>query len=251
MALVAIFYCLRFETSLFVASNDSQGFYSLVGRVGLYRRDQGTDRSKGKLFKILLSIYQLFALIAHISQTLEEKIALLYILCTMCKKRMYTGMPISSSFQFMRAATVRVRVRVTLRLAVYRQSVHLGDKPLETHDQNFYFPTERLRLYPYVTSSLPKRMSLSFTVAAGPCQRRHSQVHFTVSDSRLPQPGGPGPRIYIPQEQGDPVIPPGTGFPFRCLLRLGGGGGIRHCLHTGLSADDSSYTDFDDFYIVT
>jgi hypothetical protein len=30
----------------------------------------------------------------------------------------------------------------------------------------------------------------------------------------LPQPGGPGPRIYIPQEQGDPVIPPGTGFPF-------------------------------------
>jgi hypothetical protein len=36
--------------------------------------------------------------------------------------------------------------RVTLRLAVYRQSVHLGDNPLETHDQNFYFPTEHLRL---------------------------------------------------------------------------------------------------------
>jgi hypothetical protein len=34
------------------------------------------------------------------------------------------------------------RVRVTLRLAVYRQSVRLGDKPLETHDQNFYFPAE-------------------------------------------------------------------------------------------------------------
>jgi hypothetical protein len=28
-----------------------------------------------------------------------------------------------------------VRVRVTLRLAVYRQSVCLGDRPLETHDQ--------------------------------------------------------------------------------------------------------------------
>jgi hypothetical protein len=26
-------------------------------------------------------------------------------------------------------------VRVTLRLTVYRQSVHLGDKPLDTHDQ--------------------------------------------------------------------------------------------------------------------
>jgi hypothetical protein len=34
---------------------------------------------------------------------------------------------------------------------------------------------------------------------------------FTVS-LRLPQPGEPGSRIYIPQEQGGPVIPPGTGM---------------------------------------
>jgi hypothetical protein len=53
-------------------------------------------------------------------------------------------------------------------------------------------------------------MGLSFTIAAGPRQR--SPSHFTVSDSRLPQPGGPGPHIYIPQEQGGPVIPPGIGF---------------------------------------
>jgi hypothetical protein len=39
---------------------------------------------------------------------------------------------------------------------------------------------------------------------------------------RLPQPGGPGSRIYIPEEQGGPVIPPGTGFPFHRLLRLAG-----------------------------
>jgi hypothetical protein len=38
--------------------------------------------------------------------------------------------------------------------------------------------------------------------------------HILLSHLRLPQPGGPGPRIYIPQEQGGPVIPPGTGFPF-------------------------------------
>jgi hypothetical protein len=71
-------------------------------------------------------------------------------------------------------------------------------------------------------------MDPSFTIAAGPRQRSHSHVrvprdswsHFTVSDSRLPQPGGPGPRNYIPQEQGGPVIPPGTGFPFLRLLRL-------------------------------
>jgi hypothetical protein len=28
-----------------------------------------------------------------------------------------------------------LEVKVTLRLAVYRQSVRLGDRPLETHDQ--------------------------------------------------------------------------------------------------------------------
>jgi hypothetical protein len=69
-----------------------------------------------------------------------------------------------------------------------------------------------------------------FTTGASPRQGSHSRVrvprdswpHFTVSDSTVPQPGGPGPRIYIPKEQGSPVIPPGTGFPFRRLLRLAG-----------------------------
>jgi hypothetical protein len=51
---------------------------------------------------------------------------------------------------------------------------------------------------------------------------RDSWPYFTVSDSRIPKPGGPGPRIYIPREQGGPVIPPGTGFPFRHLLRVAG-----------------------------
>jgi hypothetical protein len=34
--------------------------------------------------------------------------------------------------------------------------------------------------------------------------------HTLLSYLRLPQPGGPGSRIYIPQEQGGLVIPPGT-----------------------------------------
>jgi hypothetical protein len=71
-----------------------------------------------------------------------------------------------------------------------------------------------------------ERMGLSFTIAAHPRQRSHSRVrvprdsrpYFTVSDSRLPQPGGPAPRIYIPQEDGGPVIHPSIGSPFRCLL---------------------------------
>jgi hypothetical protein len=46
--------------------------------------------------------------------------------------------------------------------------------------------------------------------------------HTLLSHLRLPQPGVPGSRIYIPQEQGGPVIPEGTGFPLRRLLRLAG-----------------------------
>jgi hypothetical protein len=44
--------------------------------------------------------------------------------------------------------------------------------------------------------------------------------HTLLSHLRLPQSGGPDSRIYIPQEQGYPVIPPGTGFSLRRLLRL-------------------------------
>jgi hypothetical protein len=43
-----------------------------------------------------------------------------------------------------------------------------------------------------------------------------------VSFASNPQPGGPSPCIYVPQWQGDPVVPPGTGLPFRRLLRLAG-----------------------------
>jgi hypothetical protein len=36
--------------------------------------------------------------------------------------------------------------------------------------------------------------------------------HALLSHLRLPKSGGPGSRIYIPQEQGSPVIPPSTGL---------------------------------------
>jgi hypothetical protein len=93
-----------------------------------------------------------------------------------------------------------------------------------------------------------ERTSLSFTTAVDPRQRSHSRVrvlrdslpYFTVSDSRLPQPGWSGPGIYIPQEKGDPVIPRGTDFPFRRLLRLEGyDGGIRNRLHARMSRNSS------------
>jgi hypothetical protein len=94
---------------------------------------------------------------------------------------------------------------------------------------DFYY-CQTVAVMPMWGALADERTRLSFTMAAGLRQRSHSRVrvprdswpYFTVSDSRLPQPGGPGPRIYIPQEQGGPVITPGTGFPFRRLLRLAG-----------------------------
>jgi hypothetical protein len=82
-------------------------------------------------------------------------------------------------------------------------------------------------------------MGLSFTVDAGPVSGPSPAGHmttFTVSDSRLSQPGGPGHHIYIPQGQGGPVIPPDTRFPFIASYDSQGyGGGIRVRLHTGLT----------------
>jgi hypothetical protein len=108
----------------------------------------------------------------------------------------------------------RVRVTVNLRLAVYSQSHPLNDKLLQTHQQNSIF---QMNTCGY---SLYGRLQLLLVLASTVILRCES--HFISSDSRLPQPGGPDPRIYFPQEQGGPIIPPGTGFPFRRLLRLAG-----------------------------
>jgi hypothetical protein len=51
---------------------------------------------------------------------------------------------------------VKVEFVVTLRLAVYRQSVRLGVKPLKTHDQSFFFQLNSCGNSPYVTSSLTR-----------------------------------------------------------------------------------------------
>jgi hypothetical protein len=75
-----------------------------------------------------------------------------------------------------------------------------------------------------------ERPGLSFTIYAGPCQRNHFRVKSrgTHDHILLPQirdslkPGELGTRIYIPQEQGGPFIPAGTGSPFRRLIRLAG-----------------------------
>jgi hypothetical protein len=93
----------------------------------------------------------------------------------------------------------------------------------------------------YVTSSLTRgwvcRLQLLLVLASAVILRsesRGTRAYFTLSDSRLSQPGGPGARIYIPQEQGGPVILPGTGIPFRRLLRLAASTPVTACSKVGV-----------------
>jgi hypothetical protein len=96
--------------------------------------------------------------------------------------------------------------------------------------QDLIFITVRQLQVCWCGAPSDEKMSLSFTIVAGPCQHSHSWVRipqdswpcFTVSDLKFPQPGGPGSCIYIHQEQGGPVELPGTVFPFCRLLRLRG-----------------------------
>jgi hypothetical protein len=60
------------------------------------------------------------------------------------------------------------------------------------------------------------------TAASLGFKSRRTHDHTLLSHMRLLQPGGPGPRIYLAQEQDDPVIPPANGFPFQRFLRLAG-----------------------------
>jgi hypothetical protein len=119
-----------------------------------------------------------------------------------------------------------VRSKSPLRPAVSRQT-SLGLKPHLGHKTRFLLLPDNCWLLMWNAVSY-ERASLSFTIDSVPSQRSHFRVfvhrdtwpHFTVSDSKLVRPGGPCPSIYIAQEQGGPVILPGTGFPFRHLLRL-------------------------------
>jgi hypothetical protein len=75
---------------------------------------------------------------------------------------------------------------------------------------------------PYVTSSLTRGwvchlqllLALVSTVISQVWVPRDSWPHFTDSDSRLPQPGGPGPCIYILPGTGWPSYTPRHWVPF-------------------------------------
>jgi hypothetical protein len=114
-----------------------------------------------------------------------------------------------------------------------RQSVGQSVLLSETRDQ-FFFLLEiffrQLRACYFVAPSLIRGrvcnvlllLVLTRSVPLG-SESRETQDHIFLSQIlRLPQPGGPGLRIYTPQEQGGQDIPSGTGVPFILLLRLAG-----------------------------
>jgi hypothetical protein len=117
-----------------------------------------------------------------------------------------------------------VRFRVTLRLAVYRHSVRLGGKPLETHNQSFF--SSKWTLAVIVLSD--ERMGLSFTIAAGPRQDSHSQVrvpwdswpNFTASDLRFPSLEGQVPVFIFPRNRVTQLYPKALGYDWLVTLVL-------------------------------
>jgi hypothetical protein len=110
------------------------------------------------------------------------------------------------------SVTVSNKVEVTLRLTV-GQSVCLGiERPCGTRDQ-ILLPVGML------LSEICGRMSVgrplwredgsaSCSVITQWSEPRRTHNRTLLSHLTRPQPGGPGSRIYIPQEQSGPVIPP-------------------------------------------
>jgi hypothetical protein len=92
----------------------------------------------------------------------------------------------------------------------------------------FLFCAWQLRVSWCVAPSLTRRRVCNLLVqfllglARAVTQSCRTHYHILLYYMRLPQPGRPDPRIYIPQEQGGPVIPPDTVYTFRRLLRLAG-----------------------------
>jgi hypothetical protein len=98
-------------------------------------------------------------------------------------------------------------IRVTLQLTVYRQSVRLYDKPLETHDQYFFFQLNTCGYSPYVTSSLTRgwvcRLQLLLALASTVLLRsegRGTHDHILLPQVRdSPNVEGQVPYLYPPR----------------------------------------------------
>jgi hypothetical protein len=101
---------------------------------------------------------------------------------------------------------------VTLQLTV-NQSVYLGTEHI-TSCRNVAVWNLR-----YCICGAPSQTRGRVCSLQSRSESRRTRSYTLQSHLKLPQPGGPGSRIYIPQEQGGPVIPPGTGFSLENSLK--------------------------------
>jgi hypothetical protein len=93
----------------------------------------------------------------------------LLVFSSQAEFQLTTELSHSPTSYFTSLHSAKVKVKVTLRLAVYRQSVHLGVKPLETHDQTF-FQLNSCGNSSYVTSSLTRRWACLLWICLAFCQ---------------------------------------------------------------------------------
>jgi hypothetical protein len=119
-------------------------------------------------------------------------------------------------------ACKNVKVKVILRPTVIRPVCLVARHPSGTSDQVFpsFFSIDNCEFL-YVGRLLTRgwicnlllqlRLGLAGAVILWSGSHR-THDHILLSHLRLPEPGGPGPRIYIRQKEGGPVIPPGTEF---------------------------------------
>jgi hypothetical protein len=126
----------------------------------------------------------------------------------------------------------------------------LATSLLRLTTSNFIFQLNTGGYRPYVTSSLTRRwvcrLQLLLALASAVILRSESHRthdHILLSQIRdSPQPGGPGPRIYIPPNRVGRLYPQALGSLFVASNDSQGyGGGIRPRLHTGLLYDFKWY----------
>jgi hypothetical protein len=106
----------------------------------------------------------------------------------------------------------------------------MAPSPLRLTDRMF-FSIEHLRSYALCNTLSHERMGFviynccwpsSAHSFSGPSPAGLITTFYSLTLETRPT-WWPGPRIYIPQEHSGPVIlPPGTGVPFRRLLRIAG-----------------------------
>jgi hypothetical protein len=117
----------------------------------------------------------------------------------------------------------------------------LATSPLRLMTSNFIFQQNTCRYSPYVTTCLTRgwvcRLQLLLVLASTVILRSESRGthdHILLSQIQTPPTWRPGPRIYIPQEQDGPIVPPDS-FSFLFVASYdsqGYRGGLRPRLHT-------------------